>query len=231
MQITMRMRKTTGRNPEPVMTRRCPIRFVLVMILSGIAFGPALVAQDRADALALYRQGRYQDAVNVTLQELEENPANLDSYTVLGWSLLALDRLDDVVAYANRGLRVSRFDHRIIHILGEAHYRRGDYRESLQFLQDYAALAPAGRQIDQIYYLMGEIFIQFEEYNHADIALTKAVHLNESRAAWWGRLGYAREMAGATRSAVSAYREALQRNPNLQDARAALNRLEAEPTG
>lgn len=207
------------------MTREAIVRKIwVVVLLSG--FGALVGAQDRPDALVLYRQGQYQQAVTVTLQELEENPANLDAYTVLGWSLLALNRLDDAVTYSRQAMQFSRFDHRIIHILGEALYRRGDYLEALQFLQEYAALVSEGRQIDQVYYLMGEIFIRFEEFNHADIALTTAVHLTAGRAAWWSRLGYAREMAGDPASAADAYREALQRNPALTEAREGLDRVE-----
>lgn len=197
--------------------------YAVLVVLAAVVTAPT-IAQDRPDALVLYRQGRFQDAVNVTLQELEENAANLDAYTVLGWSLLALNRLEDALDYGQRAMRVSRFDHRIVHILGETNYRLGNYVEALQFLQDYAALAPAGRQIDQVYYLMGEVFLRFEEYNHADIALTTAVHLNGDRAAWWSRLGLARERAGDDAGAGEAYRQALQRNPGHAEARAGLER-------
>ncbi len=210
------------------------MRTLILVTVSAVLTAVALVGvspvygQDRPDALVLYRQGRYQDAVNVTLQELQENAANLDAYTVLGWSLLALNRLEDALEYGQRGLGVSRFDNRIVHIVGEAHYRLGNYAEALQFFQDYAALAPAGRQIDQIYYLMGEVFLEFEEYNHADIALTKAVYLNGTRPVWWARLGYARERAGHPASAIAAYREALERNPDLPEAAAGLARIEEQ---
>lgn len=204
---------------------RLSILILLALLVSLAGDLPTLSAQDRPDALVLYRQGRFQEAVNVTLQELEENAANLDAYTVLGWSLLALGRLEDALEYGQRGLRVSRFDHRIVHILGETHYRLGNYREALQFLQDYAALAPAGRQIDQVYYLMGEVFLRFEEYNHADIALTTAVHFNGNRAGWWARLGLARERAGDTAGADAAYRQALQRDAGNAEARAGVDRI------
>lgn len=198
--------------------------FLLLLLVTMVA--PDVSSQDRPDALVLYRQGRFQQAVEVTLQELQENPANLDAYTVLGWSLLALGRLEDALEYGQRGLRISRFDVRLIHIVGEAHYRSGNYQEALQYLQDYAGLAPEGRQIDQVYYLMGEVFLQFEEYNHADIALTTAVHLNANRAVWWTRLGFAREMAGDEGSAAAAYRSALQLDPNQAAAREGLARVE-----
>jgi tetratricopeptide (TPR) repeat protein len=193
---------------------------------------PAMVAaqaQPRPDALVLYRQGQYERAVEVTIQELQENSANLDAYTVLGWSLLELLRYRDALEYGQRALRVSRYDHRILYIVSEAHYGLGNFTDALQYLQEYAAVMPEGRYIGQVYYLMGEVLLRFEEYHHADIAFTKAVHHVANRPQWWMRLGYAREMAGYPVLAIRAYEEALERNPNLLDARRALDRMRTAP--
>ncbi len=191
---------------------------LFVVVTAGIA------AQARPDALVLSRQGQYERAVDVTLQELAEDAGNLDAYTVLGWSLLALRQYDEALEYGMRGLDVSRFDHRIVHIVGEANYRLGNNLEALQYLQNYAALAPRGTLIDEVYYLMGEIHLRLEEYHHADIALTTAVFLDDTRGQWWARLGYAREMAGSLEYAREAYENALQRNPSLIEAQRGLER-------
>ncbi|MFW5694651.1 MAG: tetratricopeptide repeat protein [Alkalispirochaeta sp.] len=203
--------------------RRIVRRFVLLFVIMGV--GGTVPAQNRADALELYRQDRFEDAVEVTRDELAENPANLDAYTVLGWSLLALDRDEDALEAGLDGLEVSRFDHRLLNIVGEAHYRLGNDTEALQYLQNYAAVAPTGSLIDEVYYVMGEVHLRLEEYHHADIALTTAVHLNGDRPQWWARLGYAREMAGSPDYAAEAYREALDRNPNLIEAQRGLDRV------
>ena len=205
------------------MCRVVRLRTALVIML--VAAAGSVAAQERPDALELYRQGRYEQAVDVTLQELNDNPANLDAYTVLGWSLLALDRNEDALEYGLNGLQVSRFDHRIVNIVGEAHFRMGNYLDALQYMQNYAALAPTGSLIDEVYFVMGEIHMRLEEYHYADIALTTAVYLNANRAQWWARLGYAREMAGSAEFAASAYREALERNPTLIEAQRGLDRV------
>jgi len=198
-------------------------RFFAVALLVLVVTTGA-VAQTRPDALVLYRQGQYERAVDVTLQELAEDAGNLDAYTVLGWSLLALRRYEEALEYGMRGLDVSRFDHRIVHIVGEANYRQGNNLEALQYLQNYAALAPRGTLIDEVYYLMGEIHLRLEEYHHADIALTTAVFLDDTRGQWWARLGYAREMAGSPEYAREAYENALARNPGLIEAQRGLER-------
>lgn len=215
-----------GRTAASKRAPRFATTILFLVILSAFTIGSA-VAQTRPDALVLYRQGQYERAVDVTLAELDEEPGNLDAYTVLGWSLLALGRYEDALQYGQRGLDVSRFDHRIVHIVGEANYQLGNNIDALQYLQNYAALAPRGTLIDEVYYLMGEIHIRLEEYHHADIALTTAVFLDDTRGRWWARLGYAREMAGSENFALEAYRSALERNPNLIEAQRGVDRLSA----
>ena len=62
-------------------------------------------------------------------------------------------------------------------------------------------------------------------YNHADIALSTALHHSPSVSVWWGRLGYAREMAKDYVYALEAYEMALSLNPNLSDAERGRSRV------
>ena len=183
------------------------------------------------DALALYRNGNYERAVEVTLEEIEEQPRNMDAYTVLGWSLLALDRHEDALQYGLRALEISRFDSRIVHIVGEAHYFLGNYQDALGYFEEYVAIAPTGDLVDQVYFYMGEIFVRFGEYNHADAAFSTACHLNGDNAAWWSRLGFAREQAEDYAHAVNAYQRALEINPNLAEASRGLERVREQLAG
>lgn len=200
--------------------------FLLLLCLPTVA-----PAQEEADALALYRQGRYNEAVAVTLQEIEAMPRNMDSYTVLGWSLLALGRYQDALEYGLRALEISRFDVRVIGIVGEAHYNLGNYLQALDYFEEYVAIAPTGTLIDAVYFFMGEIFLRFEEYNHADIAFSAAVFHDGNNPRWWARLGFAREQALRLESALEAYNRALQLNPNLADAVRGVQRLNEALSG
>jgi len=69
-----------------------------------------------------------------------------------------------------------------------------------------------------MYYYMGMIYISRKEYVFADIALSTAVHHYANEANWWERLGFARENANDPEAALTAYNEALKRNPNHPDA-------------
>lgn len=202
--------------------RRCRlVTFVLFLLLSTVVW-----AQTRPDALQLYRQGRYEEAVEVTLQELEETPRNMNSYTVLGWSLLALGRYQDALDYGMRALEIARYDGRIVQIVAEAHYRLGNNLQALDYLEEYVAIAPTGDLIDQVYFFMGEVFMRLGEYNNADVAFSTAVYHNGDNARWWSRLGYARELARDFPYARDAYEQALALNSSLTEARRGLDRIE-----
>ncbi len=177
-----------------------------------------LPAQERPDALQLYKQGNYARAVQVCYDEIKELPRNMNSYVVLGWSLLKLGRYQEAIEYGKKAMEISRYDNRILQILAEGYFSSGNNLEALKFLEEYATISPTGDLIDEVYYYMGEIFIRLGEYNHADISLTTAVHHDPNVALWWARLGYAREQAKDYKYAVDAYNKSLQLNPNLADA-------------
>ena len=181
-------------------------------------------SQNRPDALLEYRNGNYEQAVAICRTEIAASPNNLESHVVICWSLLRLGRYDEALSFARAGRNLSRYDPRIIEILGEIYYYQGRNTEALQYFQEYVNLAPEGQRIETVYYLLGEIFIRLGRYRHADIALSTAVHWVPGNAAWWARLAYARESAGDLSEAVSAYERALSLNSQLSDARRGLDR-------
>jgi len=177
------------------------------------------------DALAAYRGGNYDRAVQICRDEIAANPNNLESHVVICWSLIRLNRFDEAMRYARAGRAINRFDVRITEILGEIHYYQGRNDEALQFFQEYANSAPEGQRIDLVYYFMGEIFIRQGKFRHADIALSTAVHWQPGNAAWWARLAFARENAGDLTGAVETYERALSLNSRLADAQRGLERI------
>ena len=191
-------------------------RTIIVLILTMLAV--TLTAQERPDALAMYQMGEYEKAVNVCLTELEISPRNMNSFTVLGWSLISLKRYQEALNYALKGLEISRYDHRVVEIAAEANFYLGNNVDSLKYFEEYTVLAPTGDRIGIVYYFMGEVFIRIGEFNHADIAFSTAVYHRPTIARWWARLGYAREMAEDFAFAMEAYDQALKLNPSLSDA-------------
>jgi tetratricopeptide (TPR) repeat protein len=189
-------------------------------------FSPLWIAaaQNQPDALVEYRNRRYESAAAICKDELSVNPNNLESHVVLCWSLISLGRYEEALDYARRGRNLSRYDPRVVEILGEIGYYQGRNQDSLEFFQEYVNLAPEGGRIDMVYYFIGEIYIRMGRFRHADIALSTAVHYVPGNAAWWTRLAYARENAGELQEAVRAYQQALSLNAHYPDARRGLDR-------
>jgi tetratricopeptide (TPR) repeat protein len=212
----------------PALFRRFKIWVFLFFFFFAFLRIETAFAQTRPDALAEYRGGHYERAVSICMNEIEANPANLESHVVICWSLIRLGRYRDALAYARAGWNLSRYDVRIIEILGELNYYEGQNNEALQYFQEYINLAPEGQRIDMAYYFIGEIYIRLGRFRHADIALSTAVHWVPGNAAWWSRLAYARESAGDLgdlSDAIEAYEKALSLDSRLADARRGLDRV------
>ena len=200
---------------------------LLIIILIFIICFPVFSQATRPDALQMYREGRFEEAVRICLSELETMPRNLDSYVVLGWSLVSLGRYQEAVNYGNAALGISRFDTRVIQNMGEAYFYLGNNQEALRFFEEYLSLVELGARVATTYYYMGEIFIRLRDFPRADISFTTAVQLFPNNARWWARLGYAREMAEDFRFALEAYNRALTLSPTQTEALNGRNRVQA----
>jgi len=182
-------------------------------------------AQTRPDALGEYNRGNFERAIQICRDEIAENSNDLEAHVVICWALIRLNRFEEALVFARAGRAIHRFDIRITQSLGEIHFYLGRNDEALQFFQEYAAAAPEGARIAQVYYFMGEIFIRQGRFRHADIALSTAVHWIPNNASWWVRLGFTRENAADLSGAVEAYERALSLNSQLADARRGIDRI------
>jgi tetratricopeptide (TPR) repeat protein len=201
--------------------------FIAVCLLFAVV---QLGAQQRPDALELYRAGQYAQAVDVCLQELQDRETDqsklrMDSFSVLGWSYLRLSQYENALTYARQARNEVRYDIRIVEIEAEALFYLGRNLEALTLFEEYVSLSPTGERIDTVYYFMGEIFLRLAEYRHADIAFSTALHHSPEIARWWARLGYTREQITDTEGAEQAYSRALELQPSLEEARVGLERV------
>ena len=204
-----------------------PVFLLIVFFLAS----NLIFSQTVPDALIEYRQGNFNRAIQICRNEISVNANNVESYVVMCWSLIRLERYEEALRYARTARGLSRYDPRIIEILGEVYYFQGNNREALQYFQEYVNLAPSGQRIEIVYYYIGEVYIRMGKFRHADIALSTAVHWIPNNAAWWARLAFARESAGDLTQAVAAYDRALVLEPQRSDARRGLERVRAALAG
>jgi tetratricopeptide (TPR) repeat protein len=192
----------------------------------------------RLDALQNYRTGRdlenrnraeeaeryYAEAIRICTDEIARNASNMDSYTVLTWTLQRQRKYREVISWGERALRVQS-DYRITETMGEAYFYLDNYTESLRFMQRYVNALPQGDRASVAYFFIGEIYRIQNKFRMADIAYTTAVRLEPGSALWWYRLGSVRESAGDAVPAAEAYERALRLNTNYREAREGLSRV------
>ena len=188
-----------------------------VVVLLSFSLAPVF-AQDKPDALELYRGAKYAEAIKVCQQEIAVSPNNIDSYVVMAWSLLRLQQYSDALASGQKAVAISPNDPRVIQIVGEADVFLGRFDDALKNLEEYVALRPNGDRVARVYWLMGECYIKLKEYQNADISISTAVYYEQNNPAWWARLGYARELANDLAWAKDAYDHALKLDPGQADA-------------
>ncbi len=205
--------------------KRIPF-FLKYKFLIFFAFAyAALSAQTKPDALLLYKQGRYAQAVAVCEAEIKATPANLDSYVVMAWALLADEHYERTYEISVEGRKLAQTDPRLIVSQAEACYHLGKNEEALKLFQDYIFYAPYGVKLPFSYYFMGDIYLRLEKYKHADIAFSTAVTLDAFNSLWWVKLGYAREQTKDFTHSLEAYNKALSLNKNLIDAQKGRERI------
>jgi len=201
-----------------------PLFFQIVFLVIFLLFsGTQLFSASKA--MELYKASRYQEAVDQALQEIAQDGKNVDNYVGLLWSLLELKRYDSAAVYAARARLVNRYDPRIVQAYAQAMYHIGRNEDALRLFQEYVRLAPEGANIDLAYYYMGELYLRFGQFRHADIALTMAIRYQPENSMWWIRLGYAREQGRDSNAAINAYSRGLELSPQSQTAKAGLERL------
>jgi tetratricopeptide (TPR) repeat protein len=198
---------------------------------------PIVFSQVKPDAMASYRVGRdlesqgrtneadlrYQEAVNICLDEIRNNNATMDTYTVLTWALQRQKKYNEVISRGNEALNI-RLDYRIIETMGEAYFYLDNFDASLRYMQRYIANVENGDRTSVAYFFIGEIYRFQKKFNYADISYTMAVNLTPGMALWWYRLGSVRESIGDREFAYQAYERALRINPGYSEAGAGLER-------
>ena len=203
-------------------------KFSVFLLFVFVFFNPSF-SQTKQDALVLYNNGKFREAILVCEAELQENPNRIESYVVMCWSLVKNKQYNEAEIRALDGLKISQYDLRLIEILGEARYYLGKNQAAMEQFERYVANAPeSGSRVVSAYYFMGEIYIRQAKYQHADMAFTAAVKKEPLLDKWWVRLGYAREMAKNYYEAMDAYDEALRLNSSSIDAERGRSRVSAK---
>ena len=226
------------------MSRNTVLKRLGLLILSFVLLS-GLSAQDKPDALLLYRQGRdletanktadaqakYQQSVSVCDAELAQDSRRIEAYVVKCWSLFRLGKHQEVINSGSLAMKI-QFDARIAEIMGESYFYLGQNDLALKSFQKFVdSTDPSADRLPTAYFYMGEIYSRLRKYSHADIAYSMAVTREPSMPRWWFRLGLSCENLGEWKRASDSYARALALSPDMQDAKDAQARVKPKLTG
>ncbi|UPA13369.1 tetratricopeptide repeat protein [Borrelia turicatae] len=196
---------------------------IILILLSCLSL---LNAQGKEDSLLLYRQGKFQEAILNTQNEIKYNPNNLDARVILIWSLIATGEYKRAELESIKGLEINKHDVRIIQALGEAYFFQGQYKNALKHFQKYIGLEPNGARIAKVYILTADSFYKLERYNEADFAYENALRFLPNNQNILLKLAKARFNAKNTILAKGILTKLLTLNPNHLEAKNLLKKIE-----
>lgn len=176
------------------------------------------VGEESLLSSTFYHEGKYNEAIVECEKEIASNENNIDSYITLTCSYIAIKDYAKAYNATQRGRRVQQYHPRLIEMQAISCYHLGRNIESLNLLQTYLSYTSQEKDVSEIYYYMGEIYLRLSQYHHADIALSTAVSIRPSEVSWWTRLGYVREKSKTYKYSLEAYQKALSFDSNCFDA-------------
>jgi tetratricopeptide (TPR) repeat protein len=129
-----------------------------------------------AEGLRLYRQGRYKEAIEVWLEELEITPKNANTHNNIGIAYYYLGDYESSVLYHKKAIELNNnFGHGYFS-LGRAYIEVGKNEEAKQALSKAIELRfkPYGA-----FYLLGTAHKSLKEYEEARDALLKSLEFKK----------------------------------------------------
>jgi len=191
-----------------------------LFFLNAYFYAQMMFPLEEATSLSstLYNEGKYGEAIVECEKEIANNANNIDSYITLTSSYIAMKDYAKAYTASQRGRKVQQYHPRLIEMQAISCYHLGRNIESLNLLQTYLSYTSQEKDVSEIYYYMGEIYLRLSQYHHADIALSTAVSIRPSEVSWWTRLGYVREKSKTYKYSLEAYQKALSFDANYFDA-------------
>lgn len=173
-----------------------------------------LLAQNSGDALGLYREGLYKEAIEQTTRELRNNTRNMDARAIQAWSLISLKKYEEAEKLSLESLNINSQDARLVETLGEAYFYQNKLDPALQEFSKYIELSPQGARIGKVYSFMGDIFFKQKKFFESELAYTVATTDIPNSFSLWLKVGESRLAIKNDEGARIAFEKVLEIYPN-----------------
>ena len=163
----------------------------------------------------LYKHGRYQDALDQTLELLEEFPNSVTLYNILGASNNSLGKLDDAIEAYKKALSIKPNSPDAYNNLGNTLIAKGELNEAINAYKKAISIKP---DYSDAYYNIGNAFKDQGKRDDAIEAYRKAIKLKPDFAEAINNLANQLNDIGKLDGAIEAYNTVISINPNLYKA-------------
>jgi tetratricopeptide (TPR) repeat protein len=198
---------------------RLPL-FAVFLTLATLAFTQI------EDARSSFAREDYRMAVNQALTELSREPGNAEAYEILSLSMLAQGEYEEALKYGREGLEIQSDRMEMVAAVGISNYYLGRNEAALGHFNHYVRRAPLGERIHLVYFYTGEVYSRQGQWLKADVAISSALYHSPTMSSWWVRLGALRQRDESWTRAGEAYQEALNLDPNNEEARRGLQQVQ-----
>ena len=172
---------------------------------------------DYKQAVALYNQGKYQEAIQELKPDLEQYPDWEVPHRILGLCYLSLDKNALAVSSFKRAAQLKSTAFITHYGLGQAYCNMQKYDDCISALAQAEPLADKEKQPEiqkaKVYKLRGSAYYRMEKYDEAARDLTNALRVNSSDWADFSMLGVSYFQLNRSDEAIQALEKALSMNP------------------
>lgn len=178
-----------------------------------LACAAAAAAADYKQAVAYYKQGRYDRAIQELKPDLDANPDWEFGHRLMGLCYLNLKNNALAIASLTRAVQLKSTAFATYQGLAQANYNIGRFENCIQALDEGARYAKESSDQYYLYYLRGSAYYRLEKFQEAAAELTAAVRLRPGDWTSFSQLGICYYNLDRQDEAVEALQKALTLKP------------------
>lgn len=161
-------------------------------------------------------------------QAIQGNPADPEARVSIAEWYLRNDMIDEAIEQGNEALKLDAGNQAALMVLGQAYLVKHDATAAIATFERIVALnrdnefAMIDRRMNQVYYRLGELYLERGEYGKAAEALHEAIAVDPTDADANYLLAVTYQSMGDHTAAIVTFEEALRFVPNFPEAYAGL---------
>jgi tetratricopeptide (TPR) repeat protein len=202
------------------MKRTVSALFLLALLLLPVMAGAQEQVNPEAgkkynDALALYREGKYQDALNLLIEATKLQPGFFQAHYLAGMTHKQLRQLDPAIEQYEASVKFNPNYHQAYFALGEAYREKNDLPKAIEaYTNAIQACDRNNRTYPKAPFNLGAILMEQGRNDEALVAFGKVVQWEPDNSKAYNYMGRIYRDKGEWPTALMNFSMAIQKEPN-----------------